>query len=205
MKLLSLLFGSLSVSAVLIAAHPGPVLVSQATESAFDAFANDTAEANAEEYWFRYEASDVTSKTTILELATRPGQKDYDDQAYKWISTDASKVDRPRSGRIPAIYVLNSGSRARILGAAKDFDTQVGKKEATEYVKKVNEHDDVGIQGVAKLTGGKTTLEVFRGSVKRSVFKLSNSGSSQFLTWTGQTKSKTASKADQALLNKFWT
>ncbi|TFY54456.1 hypothetical protein EVG20_g9695 [Dentipellis fragilis] len=177
---------SLSLAAMLVAARPGPVLISQATELAFDAFTNDTAgslledvEVNAEEYWFRYEASDVTSKTTILELATRPGQKDYDDQAYKWISTDASKVDRPRSGRIPAIYVLKSGTRAKVVGAAKDFDTQVAKKEATEYVQKVNEHDDVGIQGVAKLTGGKTTLEAFRGDVMRSVFKLSNSGSSQ--------------------------
>ncbi|TFY54457.1 hypothetical protein EVG20_g9696 [Dentipellis fragilis] len=214
MQLLSVLCAALSVVTMLIDASPAPAVATQATDTVIKEIASNStngffvdgieARAPSEEYWFRYEAADVTTKATILELAARPGQKDYDDQAYKWISTDASKVDRPRSGKIPAIYVLRAGTRARILQAAKDFDTQVAKQQATEYVQKVNKHDDVGIQGIARLTAGQATLEAFRGEVRRSVFKPSNSGSSQFLTWTGATKSRTATQADQALLDRFW-
>ncbi|KAA1469111.1 hypothetical protein DENSPDRAFT_834653 [Dentipellis sp. KUC8613] len=215
MQLLSyVLCAALSLAALLVEASPAPAADTQATDAVIEEIASNStngffvdgleARAPGEEYWFRYEAADVTSKPIILELAPRQGTKNYDDQAYKWITTDASKVDRPRSGRIPAVYVLRAGTRARILGAAKDFNVESGAQRAAEYVTKVNEHDDVGIQGIAALTGGQITLAVFRGEVRRSVFKLANSGSSQFLTWTGATKSRTATQADQALLNKFW-
>lgn len=47
-----------------------------------------------EEFWFRFETTPPTSESNLLQLAARAGSKDFDDQAYKFISTDAAKVAR---------------------------------------------------------------------------------------------------------------
>jgi hypothetical protein len=60
-----------------------------------------------EEFWFRFEATPPTSESNLLQLAARAGSKDFDDQAYKFISTDAAKVTR--SEWDPLNIVMKSG------------------------------------------------------------------------------------------------
>jgi hypothetical protein len=50
--------------------------------------------ASKEEFWFRFEVTAPTNEANLLQLEPRRGVKDFDDQAYKFISTDALKVRR---------------------------------------------------------------------------------------------------------------
>ncbi|KAI0066263.1 hypothetical protein BV25DRAFT_1821193 [Artomyces pyxidatus] len=161
-----------------------------------------------EEYWFRFEdPSVVTAGNDILQLAPRPGGKDYDDQAYKWISGDASKVSRSSmKGRVPTLYVLPGGTRAAIASAAHDFEETSAAKRAVDYVKKDHEPGDFGINGVAKNAAGKIPLDVFRAQVLRTVIKetsASAGGKAKFTTITKGKSSPTATKNDQAALAEF--
>ncbi|KAF8888057.1 hypothetical protein BD779DRAFT_1672467 [Infundibulicybe gibba] len=160
-----------------------------------------------EEFWFRYEDPAVTNPATgILQLAQRSGAKNFDDQAYKWISTDAAAVTRGAiKGRVPAIYVLPAGTRDEVLGAAKKFEETSAAKEAVSFVTKDNEPNDVGINGVQP-ENGVLPLDTFRAKVIRTVVKTvsgKGGGKATFTTITNGKASKTASKSDQAVLNKI--
>lgn len=160
-----------------------------------------------EEFWFRFDDPSLANGGAILQLASRASPKDFDDQAYKWISTDASKVTRgsvPK--RVATIYVLPAGTRKEVQAAAKKFEQTSAAKEATDFVTKDNEPGDVGINGVKKGTDGKTALDTFRDKVIRTVVKTTSTkgkGKASFTTITKGKKSNTASKADQAALSKF--
>jgi hypothetical protein len=158
-----------------------------------------------EEFFFRFEDPSVaTAGANILPLAARNGAKNFDDQAYKFISTDAAKVTRSKiSGRVAAIYVLPAGTRAAIAKAAKDFEVERDAKRAADFVVKDNEPGDVGINGVAN--AGKA-LNDFRAKVIRTVVKQTSAkagGKATFVTITKGKASNTASQADQKVLSKF--
>ncbi|KAI0262001.1 hypothetical protein BC834DRAFT_972397 [Gloeopeniophorella convolvens] len=160
-----------------------------------------------EEFFFRYETPDVLTSTNILQLASRASPKNFDDQAYKWISTDSSKVTRGKiSGRVPTIYVLPAGTRASILGAAKDFETTSTAQQATDFVTKDNEPNDIGVQGVQAGADGKTPLDNFRAKVIRTVVKQTSTkagGKTTFTTIKGGKSQNTATKDDQKVLSGF--
>ncbi|KAF8888054.1 hypothetical protein BD779DRAFT_1525345 [Infundibulicybe gibba] len=148
-----------------------------------------------EEFWFRYEDPSVTDpENGILQLAPRPGAKNFDDQAYKWISTNAAKIKRgSMRGRIPAIYVLPAGTHTSEA------------KEAVGFVTKDNEPGDVGINGIQP-ENGVLPLDAFRDKIIRTVVKTVSGkagGKEAFATISRGKVSKTASKSDQALLNKI--
>lgn len=158
-----------------------------------------------EEFFFRFEDPAVLKAgVNILPLATRQGSKDFDDQAYKFISTNAATADRtPIPKRLATIYVLPAGTRAAIAAAAKDFETEKTAKRATDFVTKTNEPGDVGINGVAN--GGKA-LSDFRAKVIRTVIKQTSAsagGKVSFVTITKGKTSKTATAADQKALARF--
>lgn len=157
-----------------------------------------------EEYWFRFEDPN-TLKAGILPLAARNGGKDFDDQAYKWISTDAGKVLRGSigKGRQPTVFVLPAGTRDSVLAAAKDFDTSRDAQEAQDFVTKDNEPGDVGINGVKPAADGKLPLDTFRSKVIRTVTVKNNKGKLAFQTVKDGKVSNTASKPDQASLRGF--
>ncbi|KAI0261867.1 hypothetical protein BC834DRAFT_972440 [Gloeopeniophorella convolvens] len=165
-----------------------------------------------EEFFFRYETPDVLNSTSILQLPPRVSTKgnpaeNFDDQAYKWISTDASKVQRGKiPGRVPTIYVLPAGTRAAIAAATKDFETTSTAQQATDFVTKDNEPGDVGIQGVQAGADGKTPLDNFRAKVIRTVVKQTSTkagGKSTFTTIKGGKSQNIASKGDQEVLSGF--
>ncbi|GLB44748.1 hypothetical protein LshimejAT787_1800850 [Lyophyllum shimeji] len=162
-----------------------------------------------EELWFRFEDPSVaTAGKNFLQLAARSSGKNFDDQAYKWISTDVSKVTRGNiPKRVPTLYVLPAGTRASILGAAQDFETTSTAKQRADFVTKDNEPGDVGIQGVTPDASGVLPLDAFRSKVIRVVVKSTSNkagGKATFTTIGADGKaSKTASKSDQAALSKF--
>ncbi|KAH8835018.1 hypothetical protein DL96DRAFT_1572563, partial [Flagelloscypha sp. PMI_526] len=136
-----------------------------------------------EEYWFRFEDPSITTGANILSLAARAGGKDFDDQAYKWISMDASKVQRGSiRGRLPTLYVMPSGTRARVQAAAQDFEESRDASTAQDFVTKDNEPGDVGIQGVRAAADGKIPLDTFRDQILRVVTVQTNKKNKQFFT-----------------------
>jgi len=167
----------------------------------------DLEKRAGEELWFRFEDSRIGKSGDIMELAARRGGKDFDDQAYKWISTNAATVLRgsiPK--RVPAIFVMPAGTRDRLLGQAQEFDDMKEQKTRVDFVKKSNEPGDLGIQGVSAGADGKIPLDTFRDSIIRVVVKESSTkagGKPTFVTIKDGKRSKTATKGDQAALAKF--
>ncbi|TFY70128.1 hypothetical protein EVG20_g2883, partial [Dentipellis fragilis] len=162
------------------------------------------ARAN-EEFWFRWEDPSIASGGGILQLAARRGSKDFDDQAYKWISTNANAVTRSSFGkRVPTIYVLPAGTAQSLLSQAKEFEVTSAAGVPADFVVKDNEPGDIGINGIAPSADGTLPLDQFRSKIIRTVVKSAAKGSQQFVTINKAGKaSKTASKTDQALLNKI--
>jgi len=180
-------------------------------EATTDVYVRDTdniivTRAGKDEYFFRFETPEVeTAGNNILGLAPRAGAKDFDDQAYKFISTDAAKVTRSKiqKGRVPVVYVLPAGTRAAIKAKTKDFEKERDAKRAADFVEKDNEPGDVGINGVAN--AGKALTD-FRAKVLRTVVKKVSAkagGKATFVTITKGKASNTATKDDQAALAKF--
>ncbi|KAI0041710.1 hypothetical protein FA95DRAFT_668106 [Auriscalpium vulgare] len=158
-----------------------------------------------EEFWFRFEDPSVTSGT-ILQL--KPHAKNFDDQAYKWISNDISKVTRGSiKGRVATMFVLPAGTRAQIVGAAQKFEVTSEAQKAADFVTKDNEPNDIGINGVANNAAGVLPLDDFRSKVIRTVVKQTSAkakGKATFTTITkGQSPSSTASKSDQKAMAAF--
>jgi len=160
-----------------------------------------------EEFWFRFDDPAITKGAQVLALAPRNSAKDFDDQAYKWISTDVSKVQRASiKGRLATLYVLPGGTRQGLLAQAKDFDESKAAKKREDFVTKDNEPGDVGIQGVTPGPDGKLPLDVLRDQVIRVVVKQTSAKAGGKPTFTTITKGKIsngATKADQAALNNF--
>ncbi|KAA1469130.1 hypothetical protein DENSPDRAFT_559444 [Dentipellis sp. KUC8613] len=181
-----------------------------------------------EEFWFRWEDPSITSGGTLLQLAARKGTKDFDDQAYKWISTNAAAVTRSAyyvcssmdtfavlnlyylrltgsfGKRVPTIYVLPAGTAQALLARAKQFEETSAAGVPADFVVKDNEPGDIGINGIAPSADGTLPLDQFRSQIIRTVIKSASKGSQQFITINKAGKaSKTASKTDQALLNKI--
>ncbi|KAI0066258.1 hypothetical protein BV25DRAFT_1835902 [Artomyces pyxidatus] len=125
-----------------------------------------------EEYWFRWEHPDAARSTDILQLDKGKGgkKKDYDDQAYKWISTDHTNPQQTKKGRVPTIHVLPAGTRDALRSAAHRFEDTSKAKQAVDFVTKDHEPGAIGINGIKK-TGGKTALDDFRNKVIRTVIK----------------------------------
>ncbi|KAI0066239.1 hypothetical protein BV25DRAFT_1897724 [Artomyces pyxidatus] len=161
-----------------------------------------------EEFWFRFEQPSVlTAGNNILQLTPRAGTKDFDDQAYKWISSDASKVTRGSlKGSVPVIYVLPAGTRDTINAAAKKFEETSAAQEATDFVTKDNEPGDIGINGIAKNAADVLPLDDFRSKIIRTVIKQTSAkagGKTTFTTITKGKASNTATKSDQKVLSPF--
>jgi len=162
-----------------------------------------------EELWFRYDDPSVkTSGKNALQLAARNSGKDFDDQAYKWISTDISKVTRGKiPKRVPTMYVLPAGTRASVLGAAQDFETTSAAKKRVDFVTKANEPGDIGIQGITPSTSGTRPLDTFRDKVIRVVTKSTSAKAGGKATFTtigadGKVSGKT-SDSDKTALGRF--
>jgi len=182
-----------------------------ASADAIDISERDFAELGKrakEEYWFRFEDPGVVNAgDNILQLATRSSTKAFDDQAYKWISTDVSKVTRGKiANRVATVYVLPAGTRQATLAAAKKFEETSAAQEAVDFVTKDNEPGDVGINGVQADAGGALPLDTFRNKVIRTVVKTVSAkagGKATFTTITKGKKSNGASKDDQKALLPF--
>jgi hypothetical protein len=142
-----------------------------------------------------------------MELEARRGGKDFDDQAYKWISTNAATVLRGSiAKRVPTIFVMPAGTRDRLLGQAQEFEDMKEAERRVDFVKKSNEPGDLGIQGVSAGADGEIPLDTFRDSIIRVVTKVSSKkagGKPSFVTIKNGKISRTASKPDQAALAKF--
>ncbi|KAI0059764.1 hypothetical protein BV25DRAFT_1840180 [Artomyces pyxidatus] len=169
-----------------------------------DIYSNTVETFAGDEYWFRFEdPSIVNAGNNILPLATRPGAKDYDDQAYKWISNDASKVTRNAQGRWATLYVLPSGTRADVTKKAEKFEVTSEAKRAAQYVTKDHEPGDNGVNGVAKFNNV-IPLDDFRSKVKRTVIlRRLAGGKFGYTTITKGKRSDTATKDDQKALERF--
>ncbi|TFY75515.1 hypothetical protein EWM64_g8498 [Hericium alpestre] len=98
---------------------------------------------------------------------------------------------------------MPAGTAKSLLGKAQKFETTSAAKKSADFVTKDNEPGDLGINGVAKSADGTLPLDQVRNKVIRTVVKTSAKGSQQFVTIKNGKASKTAAKADQALLNKI--
>ncbi|GLB45001.1 hypothetical protein LshimejAT787_1900790 [Lyophyllum shimeji] len=162
-----------------------------------------------EELWFRFDDPSVASGgKNFLPPTKAKGGKDFDDQAYKWLSTDISKVERGKiPKRNPTMYVLPAGTRDSIFAAAQDFETTSSSKQRADFVFKDNERGDVGIQAVSPGASSAVPLDTFRDQVIRVVTKSTSDkagGKATFTTIGADGKTtKGASKSDQAALSGF--
>ncbi|KAI0049927.1 hypothetical protein FA95DRAFT_758825 [Auriscalpium vulgare] len=157
-----------------------------------------------EEFWFRFEDPSIITSGSILQLAAHA--KNFDDQAYKWISNDISKVTRAGiKGRVPTMYVLPAGTRAQVVAAAQKFEETSEAQKPADFVTKDNEPNDIGINGVAQNADGVLPLDDFRSKVIRTVVLQKSTKAKGKTTFTTITKGKSAtgaSQADQKVMNK---
>lgn len=162
-----------------------------------------------EEMWFRFDDPSIAKGgKNFLQMAARAGGKDFDDQAYKWLSTDVSKVTRDKiQNRVPTLYVVPAGTRASMLGAAQNFETTSAAKKRVDFVTKDNEPGDIGIQGVTPGSSGTIPLDTFCSKIIRVVTKSTSTKAGGKATFTtiradGKVLGSTSS-SDQKALNRF--